>query len=241
RELLASVRQFMTARHLDTDKIVSSYEDSGYMIAPHEAVRALMFHDCEDYDPARSMIQNVFDIRNSDPLQHFAAIFVLDLLVSMPDTSVSHGFCAPDQVVEHLQQYGFSRDDVDATVLRLLEKQLIEDREQQELWQTVLPAELRITARGRFHITQLVKTFQYLDAVIPDTPIVDESVRAQVEDCYPFPDRIARANLVLSYLDECAKTIRFPEASECWRGISAAIHEDIQRANESAKRNKSRR
>lgn len=240
RELLASVRQFMTARHLDTDKIVRAFDDSGYTIAPHEAVRALMFHDCEDYDPARSLIQNVFDIRNSNPLQHFAAIFVLDLLVSMPDTSVTHGFCAPGQVIERLQQLGYSKDDVDSTVHRLLQVQLIEDREQQELWQTVLPAELRITARGRYHITELVRTFQYLDAVIPDTPIVDESVRSKVSDCHLFPDRIARATLVLSYLDDCAKGIRSPQASECWRSISSAIYEDIQRADQSARRNRSR-
>ena len=38
----------------------------------------------------------------------------------------------------------------------------------------VLGEDVRITSLGSFHITKLVRTFDYMDAVTVDTPIIDD-------------------------------------------------------------------
>jgi hypothetical protein len=59
----------------------------------------------------------------------------------------------------------------------------------------------RITTIGAYTYKKLMGTFVYMDAVVVDTPIVDEAVAAKIDDCTDITDRVSRSRVFAAYLD----------------------------------------
>jgi hypothetical protein len=87
--------------------------------------------------------------------------------------------------------------------------------------------EIRITALGRYHVTSLVDTFVYLDAIVIDTPILDTTVRASIRDVQTIRDRLRRGRDFLRYLDSCAEHLRDADAKRIWLETHTRIASDI--------------
>jgi hypothetical protein len=85
------------------------------------------------------------------------------------------------------------------------------------------PAEEKIA----LYIFSLLPLFQYLDAVIVDTPILDEHVRGRLGTAYQIQERLARTETFLGYLDQCSKAVRDGELLGEWRRVTTLARQDI--------------
>ncbi len=93
RLALDLVRGFFGSGHVNTQKIVDIYEESGsYFIPLHEFLRAVIFGDNLYYDPDRSPIANLFGASYMDEKEHFLLPLVIGLLTSSSSYSSDDGF-----------------------------------------------------------------------------------------------------------------------------------------------------
>ena len=114
-----------------------------------------------------------------------------------------------------------------------LKTKCVEDKLGENLFVS-LQDEVRITSLGKFIVSDLIKTFVYLDAVVVDTPIADDNVRAEIRDERTIKARVSRGRTFKQYLDTCAKAIRDNDASSFWRTVSDSLDADMDRVTSSA-------
>lgn len=238
RSLLRFVREFLTSQHLNTRKITEKIDAGGYILAAHEAIRALLYGDYWHYDPNRSVFPNVFDIEHADGAEHFVRPLALHFLERRPDTSLNHGFIPIKEIVEYLCQLGFGQDTAKSGLYWLLKSKCVEDRLGENLF-TPLQDQVRITSLGKFVVADLIGTFVYLDAVVVDTPITDAKVRATIHDEHTIENRVLRGRKFKQYLDECATTIRDADAAAFWKSTSDLLDADMIRVTASASNRRS--
>ena len=226
RDLLRYVKQFITSQHLDTQKILDKIRH-GYRIPPHEAQRALLFGDWLHYDPSRSIIVNVFDITKADRSEHLSRFLTLHFLNRINRSDTSRGFCAINDLEQYLCQLGFSGEHGRNTIEFLYNKHCCEGSIPGVEWDEIGDC-VRITSLGRYHASHLVGTFQYLDAIIVDTPILDEELRARINDDRQIRSRLVRCREFIEYLDECSKLIQDSDAIQLWRDVYSSVADNIE-------------
>lgn len=207
RDVQSYVRDVITSGHLNTNEILDAIEETGgYFVAEHQALRAILFGDCKYYDPEKPPFINLFDIRNSDPIEHFARPICLHILDQVSEGSAFAGFLPYDELAAKLSTYTFAPSLTEETATFLFKRKCIEDELQSEEWAGV-EAKYRITTLGRYHLGQLMAKFLYLDAITPDIPIIDEDIRRQVRDVSQLSQRLSRTHIVLRYLNKCAEQL----------------------------------
>jgi hypothetical protein len=101
---------------------------------------------------------------------------------------------------------GFSQDHSNATIRYLFDRKCIEAKMPGDEWSDSNDT-IKITSLGRYHAVSLVKTFNYMDAVTVDTPVIDDSVRQKIQDVFPIRERLERCKLFLRYLDDSSRTM----------------------------------
>ena len=105
-------------------------------------------------------------------------------------------------------------------------------------WQDLQLAKesFRITSLGRYHIIELVANFQYYDAIVVDTPILDDESRKAITDTPYIDQRIPRAVYFMKYLNQCAEQIQDADARKIWSGIHESVMSSIDRVKGSLQR-----
>ena len=86
-----------------------------------------------------------------------------------------------------------------------------------------MPHTLRITTLGLYHITQLCSLFEYIDAVIIDTPILDSNVREAICDVSDIGSRLKRAEYFRDYLDTQWSKIDMQGLGFDWSNASSKL------------------
>ena len=219
RELLTYVYDVLTSTHLDTSKILDKIEETGRYIMPdHEALRAILFGNSMHYDPERSIFINLYDIQKADPMEHFTRLLALHHAISVPDTAPAFGYCALSDLVRYLCQLGYSEEHARVTAKHLFEKKCYESKDPIEEWSEAI-RELKVTSLGKYHINVLSHKFQYIDAISVDTPILDDSVRQHVQDCFAIRERLTRSLQFLEYLNSCSKSLQDARAKQIWDDV----------------------
>lgn len=201
-------------------------ETGYYTIALHESIRALIFAHNKHYDSNQSLFVNLFDIEHSEPREHFSRLLALDYFSRAASGGTSHGYKRRSQAEEYLHALGYTGSHIANTLSLLYERKCLEGR--------VLDVpfdeggeDLRVTALGRYHISDLVKTFVYIDAVVVDTPILDSDVARRLTDVETLVQRLPRARDFLRYIDKCAGHLADRNARDLWNRIHDAILLDI--------------
>jgi len=228
RDLLQYVHRVLTSMHLDTRKILAKIKKGGYQMPVHEALRALLYGDSLHYDPERSIFINVFDIARSDPAEHFSRLLILRHLLHCQSGPPNYGYATVSQVVSTVCQIGFSDQHVAEGVEYLFEKGCLESKLSYDRWDRSIDV-IRLTARGRYTVTTLVRTFNYVDAVCVDTPIVVDTFRDVLQDVLAIRDRLNRCRVFLKYLDQCAQSLADSQSFEFWVSISRDVQDEIAR------------
>jgi hypothetical protein len=207
RDLLRYVRAALTSDHLNTTKIIEKLADNGYRLSVHEMLRALLFGNSMHYYPDGSICVNVFDIVRADPIEHFSRVLALDCLNRIPKTAPDFGYIRLEELAQYLCQIGYSHEHAIATLEYLYVKRCCEADLPDEPWSESIST-IRITSLGEYHVNELVCRFNYYDAVVVDTPIIDDNVRARISDVFPIRDRLERGREFVRYLSGCAQALQ---------------------------------
>jgi adenylate kinase family enzyme len=231
RKIMEYVRKVITSRHLDTHKIISILNSEGeYRLAAHETLRAIIFGPYIHFDPKESPFTNVFDIASADPAEHFSRTFLLDYCQRYANSVTNSGFIQVVTLQEYMASLGYSGQHIAETLSLLLKRNCLEGHDESQDQEKELPtlrSEIRITSLGSFHITTLVRTFLYIDAIAVDTPILEDNTRVTVCDVEKIGPRLKRARILLGYFQRQAEHFTDVDARRVLDGVFSAIANDI--------------
>ena len=231
RLALDLVRGFFGSGHVDTQKIVDiqrQEEKGGYTVPLHEFLRAVIFGDNFYYDSNRSPIANLFDISSNDPKEHFLLPLLIGLIQSLGSSGSNGGFVETAVIYEHFQGLGFTADQIDEALVTSTRKKLIETTARliPQPGQ-IMPHTLRVTTLGLYHISRLSSLFEYVDAVILDTPILEPNVRELIRDVLDIDSRLDRAEHFRGYLDTQWSAMHLQGLGFDWRNVSISLKRQI--------------
>lgn len=236
REILDRVGAVMSSWHLNTGEICEAIRTQGdYLIAHHQAFRAMILGNSEYFDAVRSPFVNLFDLRHADPIEHFLRPVCLHYLLGSQNEQATKGFRSLGEIESAVGASGYTLDLISDTVRFLFAKRLIEDDNFSESWDDAQQRcrsnrqsiRLRLTGLGKYHVADLITKFQYLDIVVMDTPIIDKSVLASLHVVNGIEDRLARARTFLRYLNTCAHALPSSSFNSHWTACHTALANQI--------------
>lgn len=230
RLALDLVKSFFGSGHVDTEKIVTIYEESGkYIIPLHEFLRAIIFGDAEYYDPDQSPIANLFDVYYHDAKEHFLLPILLGMLSSAMSSRTNEGFLETSRVYEQLQSFGFAPEQIDFAVTRGCKKNLVETTARQAPESSHgLPTALRVTPIGLYHLNKLCKLFVYMDAILVDVPIFASGLNPIFKDVHEIQLRLDRVELFRRYLNEKWNDLQNLKTTFDWASVSNELGREIE-------------
>ncbi len=174
RLALNFVRAFIGSGHVDTEKILTIYRESGsYLVPLHEFLRAVIFGDHEHYSPSASHIANLFDMSRPDGREHFLSPILLAQLLRWSQNSTTEGYVKASDVFAYMQGIGYVPTQISWALARLLMSDLLETpTKSADSGEGAAAPHYRISTVGAYYVRKLVTKFSYIDGMIVDTPIV---------------------------------------------------------------------
>jgi hypothetical protein len=228
RRALEFVSRFIGSGHVDTRKILGIYDRQGdYTIALHEFLRAIIYGDTEHYDPDISPIANIFDISQPDGREHFLLAVIIAHVASAGDRAGTEGFVVSDEVYSLAQRAGFNADQIAWAIDRGVRKGMIERAPTSG--RPGSRQHLRVTSAGVYTGSVLIRMFAYADAVVVDTPIVDDSYRSRIGSVHSLDERLRRVEVFRLYLDRHWRNLRAvaPDLAFNWEEHSDRLRQDV--------------
>ncbi|MCP4987120.1 MAG: hypothetical protein GY928_14060 [Colwellia sp.] len=239
RKLLDLAKKILSSGHLDTKKILNKIETTGnYSIPDFEGVKVLLYGDYMNYDPCKSPFINFFDIQNKEATEHFIRLAILHYLDKIPTESSAQGYTNISEVYNYLSALGYSYKLAESEVGYLVQQNCIR-RPIEGLIESDQNKKVRITSLGRYHIYSLIMVFQYFDAIIDDTPILDDKLRANIAQETEISKRVDRTKAFVEYLDVCSEQLQDKELKSVWHQISNTVKQDIDEIRNRIKRQNS--
>lgn len=175
---------FVTSGATDVDKMLRIYRRDGmYNIAAHEFVKAIMLEERAFYKEEQSPIMNVFNVGAQKNASHFTAWRILTVLMEHrgETTPGGQGYVDLTKLLFEFEDIFDNQDDFVSTINRLVRRHLVETNTRST--ESVDGAShIRVTSAGWYYIRYLARSFAYLDLVLQDTPLDDESVVRFLKD-----------------------------------------------------------
>jgi hypothetical protein len=210
RAVIEFVTDFMGSPNVESKKIVEIHGKTGkYVIPIHEFSKAAILGDYSHFVPEASKAINLFDVRSPDRKEHFLCLIIVSFVMSNGTEKDRDGFIETGLITAELQRLGFLPEQTEQALRRLTNKRLIETTEritfEEDLTGLIgdMPQGFRCTSIGAYHLRRWAGEFSYLDAMVFDTPIFDETVREQILqtlNSFEIGDRYARTLQFRNYL-----------------------------------------
>jgi hypothetical protein len=194
-------------------------------------MRAVIFGDHEYYDPGASPIANLFDISTPDGREHFLLGILLTFAKLASTNSAEEGFVDTQKLYDYCQGLGFQPSQINSAIERARRKRLLEPGAR--FSDPLGTRNYRITTVGAYTAESLVHYVQYADAMVVDTPIVDEDTRTRIWDCQNIRERLERTETFAAYLDRQWSPLAGKGTVFDWRPISDSLRYGIQRIRNS--------
>ncbi|MFG2950826.1 hypothetical protein [Streptomyces adustus] len=225
RDALDLLTIFVGSGHVDTGKILEIKIKSGsYFIPLHEFLRAVIYGDNEHYSPDNSFVANLFDVISLNSSEHFLMPHMIDYcLRSSQSPNSDMGYVLQSEAFSYLQSLGYRDLQISSAFSRAERAKLCDFAMADE----EAPTRLRVTQRGAYFLRKLVTEFVYVDAVVVDTPILDEGFRDIIADVRYIEDRLERARHFVGYLDTCWEEAPHPDGGFDWPAVSSALSRSI--------------
>jgi len=243
REVLELIKGFIGSPNVDSRKIIDIQEaQREYVIPVHEFSKQALLGEYTHYDSRSSLAYNLFDIRYPEPREHFLSLFLLGYLLADGGAKNAEGFIQTTDILQEMRTQGFVPDQVEHALRRLTNKKLIETTERVTFDEGLqglvgdMPVAFRATTIGSYHLYKWAPTFAYLDAMVFDTPIINESVKKVVAiklNSFDIGDRYRRTVAFKDYLSDVWSTIESPPVYFDWPAIlntGFATFESVKRA-----------
>ncbi|NWL11210.1 hypothetical protein DM793_07860 [Paenarthrobacter nitroguajacolicus] len=238
RLALEFLSSFIGSGYVDTGRVLDvASAGETYVIPIHEFLRSILFGDNDYYDPSSSRIVNVFDIVIGDEREHFLLPLLLGYVHAASTTQSKEGFVDIGEVFDVAQQWDYKPEQIQWHLNRAVLHRLLETVPGNEQ-----SGPYRITNVGAYMHKEMVTQFSYLDAMTVDTPILDPTIRSEVQDVRSIDDRLRRAEVFKSYLDGVWESFASPESFAFdWNVQGARLVANIGTARAKAERAKARR
>ena len=159
-------------------------------------------------------------------------MLILDYFGRFAVDQVTRGFSKVRDLYSYLESFGFTVPVIDAYLARLYHRECIQGPVPGDKWTEGI-LKYQITSHGRYHIYNLVRSFQYVDAVVIDTPILEAGLRLSISAHERIRDRLDQTERFTQYLDSCSKGLAGIDAFSLWGETVVAIREDIVRVRQS--------
>jgi hypothetical protein len=163
------------------DLVLSGYTNATEMtqatsiwnILIHQVLRPLLTPTRLFYDETRSKVPNLFQIRSMEGGSHFTGLRILKRL-SLRQDPLAPSYISFAEVRSFFGEVFGSDNDFCLWIDRLLASNLIEASTRQDIFSNELDS-IKITSFGQFSITELYKTFTYIELTSTDCGIREES------------------------------------------------------------------
>ena len=212
KAVIELITSFCGSPNVDSRKIVNIEAENGdYVVPIHEFTKHALLGEYSYFNPQSSFLAcNVFDVTTADFREHFLSSMIVGYLSSNIGTRDRDGFVAGEQILSEMLPQGYVEDQVAAAIRRLAAKRLIETpySHYRELpvddSQSPTSFYFRATSIGIYHIRFWIGSFSFLDAVSTDTPIFDETARAEVSRLaasFDIRERLKKTTAFRDYLE----------------------------------------
>lgn len=193
REALDMFATFLYSGTTNVDKMLKIYDRDGqYFVAFHEFAKSVILGDRRFYRDSESKVLNLFDCGTERNSSHFTSLRLIALLLGHVNESSpeGRGYINIEQVFSSFLDIFDNEQDLTRTFIHLLRKQLIQlDTRSTD---SIKDARyVRISSAGWYYYKYLVRAFAYLDLVLQDTPINDQSVAIKLKNLIIEVDDIA--------------------------------------------------
>lgn len=243
------VKLFLSSGHTNISKIleIEDSNPSSYVIPLHEFIRSQIYANHKYYNPQSSMVANIYNVRTNDPKEYFLNLILVDRLMKLGGTKVAkNGFLSSEELYAQLQSLGYSASQIEKAVAYLVDEGMIENPVNTELGDSVKAMNsVRVTTKGSVYLKLLVGTFQYLDALLVDIPVIDKAILSELNDYFRSSDitieeRLVRTELFVSYLNDIYKEFLAPKedayVDNLVMGLVGQYRLDIQKSRMSYQR-----
>ena len=88
---------------------------------------------------------------------------------------------------------------------------------------------VRATSCGIYHLSFLINSFTYIDAIIVDVPIFDEITRGKTINTFDITQRLDRVLIFKTYLDTVWESAKFKDTHFVWPQRSKELEIEIDR------------
>ena len=235
RLALELITTFIGSGHVDTEKIflrdqehLNDHDGQRYLVPLHEFLRAIIFGDHKYYYPSATCITNVFDVTSNDAKEHFLVSIMIDFL-NRASSKSKFGFVDTSELVLFLQNIGFNQEQIYKGLIFAINQNLIEGEARIKPKSIAEVSEnIRITTLGAYHIQKLVNRFVYMDAIIVDTPILNEKFRNNINVTDSIAERLNYITLFKEYLDISWGEIDNDNSGFNWTEVSLKLAKDIE-------------
>ncbi len=231
RKAIEIIKKFFGSGHVDMEKILDRYNDSGkYLIPLHELLRSVIFSDNIHFSPTNTEIINVFDVRYYNSNEHFILLLLISLLDDYSKNSRNSGFVSIPETYSYLQGVGFTPPQIDSVLNFAYAKKMFEISQKGDKLDTeIQELQIRATNLAIYHLHFLIKSFTYIDAIIVDTPIIDSTYRGNIPNTMNIKNRIDRAIIFKEYLDKQWEKSNITSNYFNWQQFSGDLSYDIKK------------
>lgn len=231
RKAIELIKKFFGSGHVNTQKIIDFAENTGqYTIPVHEVLRSVIYGDNEHFNPINSEITNLFDVRTNSPKDHFTIPLILGLLQDYSVNNRNEGFVSIQEIYSYMQKLGYIPLSIDLALNFMYSRELFETSEKGN-YLNIEKNELmvRATGAGIYHLSHLLNNFTYIDAIIVDVPIFDQTSREKIANTFDIRERLYRAIIFKEYLDKIWEEENFVNTHYIWKISSQKLGDDINR------------
>lgn len=231
RKAIEIIKKFFGSGHVDMEKILDIYNDSGkYLIPLHELLRSVIFSDNIHFSPTNTEIINVFDVRHYNSNEHFILLLLIGILDDYSKNSRNNGFVSIPETYSYLQGIGFTPPQIDSVLDFAYAKKMFEISQKGDKLDTeIQELQIRATNLAIYHLHFLIKSFTYIDAIIVDTPIIDSTYRGNISNTMNIKNRIDRAIIFKEYLDKQWEKSNITSNYFNWQQFSGELFYDIEK------------
>ena len=136
-------------------------------------------------------------------------------------------------IFEFAQRLGFNTSQIHFALDRAVDKRLLERSTRYTSDSKI--ADFRMTTVGAYTLSKLMRWFVYHDAVVVDTPVVDDKIRDAILNVELLDQRANRATTFRTYLDQQSEKFSGHPTAFDWGSASKELMRNIETAQRGAK------
>ena len=207
RDALRMFNYFIVSGNTNVNEIFNVHSRTGaYQIAYHQFLKSIILGEHKYYSQDKSQLMNVFDFDTSLTDSHSGCLRVLRYLLNRNNKKslIGRGYVAINELIASGEEVSIRRGVIYDLLLRLSHFNLVEFDNQSKT-DVSGASYVKITHAGRYYLLNLIYEFVYLDSVLIDSPISDESLAELLAKLSIDPDldrRLERTQLFVDYLKQ---------------------------------------